>query len=174
VRGGGWAYAGDVTDPQWRHIRVGDSDREHAIAALGEHMSLGRLSVDEYDGRAGDITAAKTRGELLEQFADLPEPRPRFDVKPDTSGATAPRLSKESSARQDQAAPWHREERRSGWHAAAVILPLAMLLVAVVVGIFDRHGLFLIIPALFMFGGWAHRAHPSADRQGHDDPRMRH
>jgi Domain of unknown function (DUF1707) len=55
-------------------IRIGDIEREEALQALGEHMRVGRLDVDEYGERAAHVTAAKTRGELTALFADLPEP----------------------------------------------------------------------------------------------------
>jgi hypothetical protein len=162
-----------VNDPQWLHLRVGDADREQAIAALGEHMSLGRLTVDEYGERASGLAAAKTRGELSEQFADLPEPGPRFDASAGASAAARPRLSKDPGSQQDESAPSHRDGERARWHAGAAILPLAMLIAAIVVGVFDKHGFFLLIPAIFLLRGWAHGAGPHACRRYHD-PRMRH
>lgn len=59
-------------------MRIGDAEREDAIAKLGQHMSVGRLDVDEYGERTARATTARTRGELLALFADLPEPRPVF------------------------------------------------------------------------------------------------
>jgi len=67
-----------VTDYQASDIRVGDTEREDALGKLGEHMSAGRLDIDEYGERSAKVTAAKTRGELLDLFGDLPEPRPAF------------------------------------------------------------------------------------------------
>lgn len=60
-------------------LRISDQDRESALAALGEHMSAGRIDIDEFGERAARVTAAKTRGELSEVFGDLPEPHPRYD-----------------------------------------------------------------------------------------------
>ena len=59
-------------------IRVSDTEREDALGKLGEHMSAGRLDIDEYGERSAMVTTAKTRGELLDLFGDLPEPRPAF------------------------------------------------------------------------------------------------
>ncbi|WNV90664.1 DUF1707 domain-containing protein [Umezawaea sp. Da 62-37] len=59
-------------------IRIGDTEREEALKALGEHMSAGRLELDEYGDRTAMVTTAKTRRDLLALFADLPEPHPRF------------------------------------------------------------------------------------------------
>ncbi|MFD6066487.1 MULTISPECIES: DUF1707 SHOCT-like domain-containing protein [Amycolatopsis] len=61
-------------------LRISDQDRESALAALGEHMTVGRIDIDEFGDRSARVTAAKTRGELSEVFADLPEPHPRYDT----------------------------------------------------------------------------------------------
>ncbi|MFI9452891.1 DUF1707 domain-containing protein [Amycolatopsis sp. NPDC052450] len=61
-------------------LRISDQDRESALTALGEHMSVGRIDIDEYGERSAQVTAAKTRGELSGIFADLPEPHPLFDA----------------------------------------------------------------------------------------------
>lgn len=57
-------------------FRISDAEREEAIDALGTHMRDGRLDIDEYGDRTARATAAKTRGELVALFSDLPEPRP--------------------------------------------------------------------------------------------------
>jgi Domain of unknown function (DUF1707) len=67
-----------VSDYQPSDIRVSDSEREDALGKLGEHMSEGRLDIDEFGERSAKVTSAKTRGELLDIFGDLPEPRPAF------------------------------------------------------------------------------------------------
>nr|WP_221472457.1 DUF1707 domain-containing protein [Amycolatopsis umgeniensis] len=61
-------------------MRISDQDRESALTALGEHMTVGRIDIDEFGERSAKITAAKTRGELSEVFLDLPEPHPLFDA----------------------------------------------------------------------------------------------
>lgn len=72
-------------------MRIGDADRETALTALGEHMSAGRIDLDEYGDRSAKVTAAKTRGELDELFADLPEPRPVFGVAPKSTTVEPPK-----------------------------------------------------------------------------------
>ncbi|GAA2964128.1 DUF1707 SHOCT-like domain-containing protein [Actinokineospora diospyrosa] len=57
-------------------LRIGDAEREDALRALGEHMSAGRLTIDEYGDRSAKITTARTAGELTALFADLPGPKP--------------------------------------------------------------------------------------------------
>jgi hypothetical protein len=73
-----WPYDRLVADVPPSEIRIGDSERETAMSALGEHMSSGRLDVDEYGDRVARVTAAKTRGELTALFTDLPAPHPVF------------------------------------------------------------------------------------------------
>jgi hypothetical protein len=70
-------------------IRISDTEREDALGKLGEHMSAGRLDIDEFGERSAKVTTAKTRGELLDLFGDLPDPRPTFG-KPAPPPAPAP------------------------------------------------------------------------------------
>lgn len=72
------AYHHGVTTSSADNLRVSDSEREAAVRVLGEHMTAGRLDVEEYGQRSAHVTAARTRGEIAEQFADLPAPRPSF------------------------------------------------------------------------------------------------
>lgn len=73
-----WPYDRGVADVPPSDLRIGDTERETALTALSEHMSAGRLDIDEYGDRTARVAAAKTRGELLALFTDLPEPQPRF------------------------------------------------------------------------------------------------
>ena len=57
------------------HIRVGNGEREAAIAALGEHWRAGRLDPAEHEARTTKAFNAVTRADLDALFADLP-PRP--------------------------------------------------------------------------------------------------
>ncbi|MGW4206657.1 DUF1707 SHOCT-like domain-containing protein [Lentzea sp. NPDC004789] len=66
-----------MSDPS-RDIRIGDTERQQALEVLGEHMSAGRIDIEEYGERSAKITTAKTRGELMALFYDLPDPRPQF------------------------------------------------------------------------------------------------
>ncbi|MFD1049676.1 DUF1707 domain-containing protein, partial [Kibdelosporangium lantanae] len=72
------SYHGHVSEPQSSDLRVGDAEREEALRALGDHMSAGRLDIDEYGDRTARVATSKTRGDLLVLFMDLPEPKPRF------------------------------------------------------------------------------------------------
>jgi Domain of unknown function (DUF1707) len=54
--------------------RIGNSDREAALAALQQHLTAGRIELEEFDDRSAVVARAKTRSELEPVFADLPEP----------------------------------------------------------------------------------------------------
>jgi hypothetical protein len=68
-----------VSEAPSPQLRISDQDRESALAALGDHLTVGRIDIDEFGERSAKVTAAKTRGELSEVFLDLPEPHPVFD-----------------------------------------------------------------------------------------------
>ena len=55
-----------------RTLRISDADREHAAAALGRHMSVGRLTMAEFENRLDTAYAATTRADLDAVLADLP------------------------------------------------------------------------------------------------------
>ncbi|MBB5921352.1 hypothetical protein FHR81_002390 [Actinoalloteichus hoggarensis] len=56
--------------------RIGTTERESAVSALGIHLSEGRLSLEEYEQRLTNTMDAKTNGQLLAVFTDLPAPHP--------------------------------------------------------------------------------------------------
>ncbi|WP_328320376.1 DUF1707 domain-containing protein [Kribbella sp. NBC_00382] len=53
-------------------VRIGDREREEAVARLGAHYAAGRLTADEHQERVGEALQAKTQVELAALFADLP------------------------------------------------------------------------------------------------------
>lgn len=69
-------------DPRPTGLRIGDKERESALSALGEHMSAGRLDIDEYGDRSAKVTDARTRDDLSALFDDLPAPHPTFGEPP--------------------------------------------------------------------------------------------
>jgi len=76
-----------VTDPD-ASLRVSDAERDETLRILGEHASVGRLTLDELEERSGRALAAKTRGELATLTGDLPReagqgrPAPTLARKP--------------------------------------------------------------------------------------------
>ncbi len=63
-------------------LRVGDAERQQAVAALGEHFAAGRLDQDEYDTRVQAAYGSRTRVDLQGLFGDLPEPAPFRPLPP--------------------------------------------------------------------------------------------
>jgi Domain of unknown function (DUF1707) len=62
------AYA-DEKNPD---MRVSDAERDAIVSDLGQHFQDGRLDQAEFDQRVTAALAARTRGELDAQLANLP------------------------------------------------------------------------------------------------------
>ena len=147
-------YDGEVTDFDSSSMRVSDADREAATTALGEHMSTGRLTIDEYGDRAARVSTAKTRRDVLELFDDLPRPWPDFSgvnqAAPTTPVEPMPKV-----------APAVRAHGGVGWAVAAAI-PLTWLASVVAVLITGYWAIFLLpflltILGAVMLGRGVHR-----------------
>jgi hypothetical protein len=61
---------------QGASVRIGDGEREAAVAALVAHREAGRLDPVEFEERQVAVSQARTWGEVGPLFADLPDPRP--------------------------------------------------------------------------------------------------
>lgn len=118
-----------MSEYQPSNIRISDSEREDALGKLGEHLGDGRLDIDEYGERSAQVATAKTRGELLRLFSDLPEPKPTF-------GQPRPPV------------PMLRE-RTFAEKIAPIAAPIALLLV--VGGAFILFHIIFFLPLLFFF-----------------------
>lgn len=134
-----------MSENQPSEIRISDSEREDALGKLGEHMSAGRLDIDEYGERSAMVATAKTRGELLALFGDLPEPKPTFGQPK----APAP------------------QERTFTEKYVPVAAPIAVLLI--VAGVFIVLKIPFFVPFLFIFLLFNHRR-----IGGRRPPGMRH
>src|SRR5262245_55626373 len=53
-------------------VRIGDAERQRVVDLLRRHTGDGRLTLDEFSERAGQVYAARTQAELDEVLADLP------------------------------------------------------------------------------------------------------
>ncbi len=137
-----------VADVQPSNMRIGDTERESALAALGEHMSAGRLDLDEYGERTAKVSAAKTRGELLDLFADLPAPHPSFGP-----AQQAPTLAQQ--APQPQPAPMAPYQQRIpvAQRMMGAVVPLAFLGAAALFMAIHLWQIFLIPIAIAIIGG---------------------
>jgi hypothetical protein len=116
------------------NIRVGTAEREQAIAALGGHFAAGRIDVGEYEERCGAASTARTQAELAALFDDLPE-------QP-TLGHTAV-----------EPAPLRNPliERSNPKNTKAVLAAMAVLAVAVTVGVIAITGAWVaLVPALII------------------------
>ncbi len=123
-------------------LRIGDAERDAAVAALGEHYAAGRLTKPEFEERAEVAAAARFDADLAPLFADLPGARQVAQRRP--VDATARPAS-------------------CGWSAATPLrwwAPLALVaLVALLIAIGLPWLLFLVLWFwLFAgFGGGWHR-----------------
>ncbi len=55
-------------------LRIGDADREAAVASLREHFAVGRLTLEEFQHRLDAALSAKTDRDLADITGDLPHP----------------------------------------------------------------------------------------------------
>jgi hypothetical protein len=140
------AYPG-AQDPE---PRIGDSEREAAVNALGEHYAAGRLTKEEFDERADAAWAARTRSGLWPLFDDLPHP-----VSPPPVPPPAP---------QPVVGPGR---TRTGWGVGARILPL--LVVVVILMALTHLPVFLLLLVWLFWarthGAWGHRRGWPNDRR---------
>lgn len=136
-------------------LRIGDTERDTAVTALGEHYAAGRLTKDEYDERTQHAWAARFDQDVQPLFADLPgDPRGQL--------ATAPRrLSETSRSGARQGRRWSKP------HPAMLLLPfmwLAPLVVVALVALVIVTGapwLLFMLFWLWIFTGFGRRRHPA-------------
>jgi hypothetical protein len=71
-------------------MRIGDHERDAAVAALGEHYAAGRITKEEYDERSELAWKARTNSDLAPLFLDLPPVgRPQGLTGPSTQGGSS-------------------------------------------------------------------------------------
>jgi TM2 domain-containing membrane protein YozV len=63
-------------------LRIGTAEREAAVRILSDHMSEGRLTLEEYEERVAVALEARTQADLKPLFTDLPPPHPAFMMAP--------------------------------------------------------------------------------------------
>lgn len=72
------------------NLRIGTAERESAVKLLSEHMSEGRLSLEEYEERMAAALEARTQADVKALFTDLPGPYPWFMQPPAASVPALP------------------------------------------------------------------------------------
>ncbi len=127
-------------------LRIGDAERDDAAELLREHLSAGRLRLDEFDERLGQALAARTQPELDALFTDLPGRRPGRSSAPaiptlDPIGAATEKVPSPTG---EQPAP--AQERP--WWTSFWIFPAAIALAAVTSG---RMGPLVALAAVWVF-----------------------
>jgi hypothetical protein len=126
-------------------IRIADSEREAAVAALGDHYAAGRLTKEEFDERADAAWGARTRSGLWPLFRDLPTPAVHRPAVPPSFTPAAPGRS------------------HPGWRVGGRMLPL--LVVVFVLMVLTHLPVFLLL-VVWLFWAKTHGAwgHHQADR----------
>ncbi|PXY19733.1 DUF1707 SHOCT-like domain-containing protein [Prauserella muralis] len=81
------ASPGFGTPGRDEHLRIGDRERDEAVELLQEHVADGRLTLSEFDERAAQAYASKTRGDLARLTADLPPLRRAAPAAPAPAAA---------------------------------------------------------------------------------------
>lgn len=122
-------------------IRIGDAEREAAVAALGEHFAAGRLTKDEYDERADVAWAARTHADIRPLFADLPAPGVRT---PDPRSPATPDVPTDRSRRHGPRLP---------------VVPLVLVVIGLVLLTHGPWLLFLVV-GLFCWSRWSRSTRP--------------
>ncbi|WP_345764749.1 DUF1707 SHOCT-like domain-containing protein [Diaminobutyricibacter sp. McL0608] len=133
----------DFTDPSESRIRLSNTERDQAVAALEAHARDGRLTDAELATRSAAARAAVTRGDLGPLFADLPGALPGSNA----TGTFAPA----DDASRDRT--WDRDEpprrRRYVWTAIVPFIALILFFLTGLIWGFAFSWLwFLLIPVV--------------------------
>jgi hypothetical protein len=132
-------------------LRIGTAERDSAMKALDEHLSAGRIDIDEYGERSARAAAAVTAGDLAALFTDLPAPHPAL---PGVTPPAGPRPALPVPAFHLTGPP---AAKRPAWASPFVLIPAAVVLF-VLLGRFGGFFFwFLLMPAglyaVHRFGG---------------------
>lgn len=131
-------------------IKLSDADRSQGERLLNEHVVSGCLTSDEYGDRVVQAKQARTRGELLALFRDLPEPQPRFGDRQD--GARQD-LARQDQARAPEPAPAGLPFPRRHLRAAAIAVAVPCSIVGVITGLIFAADTPTVLPVAFVIVG---------------------
>nr|CTQ92947.1 protein of unknown function DUF1707 [Kibdelosporangium sp. MJ126-NF4] len=149
---------------------MGDAEREEALRALGDHMSAGRLDIDEYGDRTAQVAASKTRGDLLELFKDLPAPKPTFIAQQVVAPQPQPVPAMAAPV------PQHWTRSRSALRAYMALVPVAWV-VAVMLTFVVKWPIPFVLPIFVMIAGariWGGAWHDERRNQRRQREQWRH
>ncbi|MCP3800438.1 DUF1707 domain-containing protein [Allokutzneria sp. A3M-2-11 16] len=143
-------------DSSFPDVRIGDVERADAQRLLNEHLTAGRLTPEEYGDRATQAAGARTQGDLLRLFTDLPAPHPAFGMPRSADAYTPPPPPVAYEPRIE-----HPPAKRgpSTWMIAAITVPIIVLgVVVTILGTFGSTsfliGLVVVgVVLLLLFGG---------------------
>ena len=71
-------------------VRVSDAERDEVVQQLSRHTGDGRLTMDEFEERVGEVFAAKTRRELDATLRGLPRASVRVPRRVDLADRLRP------------------------------------------------------------------------------------
>lgn len=91
------------TEPDQPDIRVSDAERNQVVDRLREHCSEGRLTLEEFSDRVGDVFNARTRRELDAAMSDLPVPA---DMQPQPAPSPATQTQARQPAKRRAVRRW--------------------------------------------------------------------
>jgi hypothetical protein len=108
-----------TTTQQWtrrlrysdQRLRVSDAERNEVAELLAKHYADGRLDQGEFDDRVTTAMAAKTRGDLMGLFDDLPDSDSTPGAGPTAGGTAVP----------------YRRRRRTGLLRALLLVVAVMI-----------------------------------------------
>lgn len=137
-------------------LRVSDAERDEVIGVLREQTSVGRLTLDEFEQRLGEVYAARTAGDLQHVLRELP-------VQPAPATAASP--SRRADERTDEELRQRWRRRRRG-DLVGLATPNVICNAIWVMGDADRWwpGWVLLFTGLAFLNSWAKGFDPDAER----------
>ncbi|MBA3338538.1 MAG: DUF1707 domain-containing protein [Geodermatophilaceae bacterium] len=116
----------DPADSARPEVRIGDREREQAVAHLGRAFGEGRLELVEYDQRVASAYSARTASDLLLLTADLPL-APQQSSAASAEPVELTRLRNRYRARTD-GAPTGAGGMRGVWATYASVITLSVVI----------------------------------------------
>lgn len=129
--------------PDPSNLRIGDTERNSAMDALGEHLSSGRIDLDEFGTRSAQVTQARTVADLRALFVDLPAPHPTL---PGPVPAVRPVVEPDRRSGSEVAPP--SDDRTPGQRMASVAIAASGIIAAILFFALHLPWYIFLLPAL--------------------------